>query len=326
MEPNLASLAERFDAVVAGAKSVLVGTHLNPDGDALGSALAVCHLLDSRGIPNELICNNLAPYNLGFLPGLDRLKLEAERSHDVGIVLDLDALHRLGRTQPSFEQCRELVIIDHHVPHEEPGTLRIVDVAAPATAVVLYRIIKQLGAPISPAMATCLMTGIVTDTGSFRYRNTTEESLHTVADLLAAGGDIVRIGEEVYGKRPLASLQLLNRCLDRMKISEDGSIAWSVLEAADFASTGALEQHTEGLVNELLSIDTVRVAAILRQPAPDKMVRASLRSRGLVDVATVAQKFGGGGHRNAAGITFDGSLARAEADLIAAVRLCLESS
>ncbi len=320
------TLADQFVEACRKHRRVLIGTHLNPDGDALGSALAMSLYLDEIGVQNEVVCNNLAPYNLKFLPHVDRVKLEPEQTdYQLGIVLDLDSTERLGRTKPYFESCEELIVIDHHVPHEEPGTLRIVDVEAPATSLILARLFRTIGAPITHDMATCLLAGIVTDTGSFRYRNTTPESLHTAADLLVAGGDIVEVCEEVYQKKPLHSVRLLGRTLDHLQLAEENQIAWSTLSARDFVETGANEENTEGLVNELLAVDTVQMAALIREPRVGK-VRASLRSREGYDVAAVAREFGGGGHRNAAGCTFEVSLDQAERQLVEALKRCLASS
>lgn len=319
-------IAAQFQWVLQNSTSVLISTHLNPDGDALGSALAMSHYLDQCGKPNEVVVHNNAPYNLLFLPGLDRVKLKATRSHDAGIILDLDAMHRLGDVEPLFADCRDVVVIDHHEPHEEPGTLRIIDPAAPATALILARLFKELQANITPDMATCLLAGVVTDTGSFRYRNTTEEALHVAAELLHCGGDIVQIAEEVYHKKPLAGVRLLGRCLDNMRIEESDQMAWSVLKVADFDETGAAESHTEGLVNELLAINTVKIAAVIRQRSTDKQVRASVRSREGYDVASAVRPFGGGGHRNAAGVTFDCPIDEAERLLVGALKSCLASS
>ncbi|MBS1705393.1 MAG: bifunctional oligoribonuclease/PAP phosphatase NrnA [Armatimonadetes bacterium] len=324
---NLDQLAAAFRQMVEDSDSILIGTHLNPDGDALGSALALSLVLDQLGKPHEVVCNNLAPYNLEFLPCVDRVKLEPERTHDLGIVVDLDALHRLGRTQTFFESCQRLAVIDHHIPHEQPGDLRIVDTTASATCLILYRLFVALGVEITPDVATLLLTGIVTDTGSFKYQNTTPDALHAAAQLLECHADLGRLSEEVYQRKPLASMRLLGRCLDRLRLDVKDQLAWSLLTAEDFSRTGGSETHTEGIVNELLSINTVKIAALIRQPSADKVIRASLRSREGYDVAEVSRLFGGGGHRNAAGCTFEsGSIEEAEEQLVKALRTCLESS
>lgn len=325
IDPKAPLHVQEFLQTVDAASSVLVGTHLNPDGDALGSALAMSLFLDQRGKANEVVCNNLAPYNLEFLPSVDRLKLEPTSTHDLGILLDLDSLERLGRVRGHFERCSKLIVIDHHIPHQKPGDLRIVDTHAPATALILARLLEACGARIDPEIATCLLAGIVTDTGSFRYRNTTPESLEVASRLLSHGGDIVRISEEVYQRRPLTSVRLLGKTLDNLRLAQDDRLAWSTLSLRDFQESGAGEEHTEGLVNELLSIHTVKIAALIREPKPGK-VRASIRSRDQIDVAAAARSFGGGGHKNAAGCTFDVSLEEAERRLVEALRTCLASS
>lgn len=316
---------KEFFSQIERAQDVLIGTHLNPDGDALGSALAIMHLLDEIGVKNEVICNNLAPYNLQFLPGADRVKLKPERSgHDLGIVLDLDNFDRLGRTREHFEDIPDIILIDHHVPHEGPGSLRIVDSSAPATALIINRLLEQSKSEITPEIALCLLTGIVTDTGSFRYGNTTPEALHASANLLAKGGDIVLVCEEVYGKKPLQSIELAGRMLSKLQLDMDHRIAWAVLNSQDFEEFGGTEVHTEGLINEMLAISTVKVAALVRQPSGGR-VRASLRSRDPIDVSEVARVFGGGGHKNAAGCTFDTDIDHAEMMLVEELRRCLES-
>lgn len=317
---------EEFLARVTSAQRVLIGTHLNPDGDALGSALALSHYLREQGISTEVLCNNPAPRNLRFLPGVDDVRFAPKESdHDLAVVVDLDSLDRLGRVRPYFEEHEHLVVIDHHQPHESPGFLRLVDVRAPATAVILTRIFRSASHPISPAVATCLLTGITTDTGSFRFQNTTPESLHLAAELIALGGDVVTIGEEVYQRKALPSVRLLGRAIEVMRLEENGGLGWATLSLDDFALTGATEEHTEGIVNEVLAVETVEIAALIREPSPGR-VRASLRSRGAYDVAAVAREFGGGGHRAAAGCTFDTPLAEAEKLLVEAMRRCLASS
>ncbi len=317
---------EAFVGYLRSARSVMIGTHLNPDGDAIGSALALSHFLDSIGTYNEVLCNNLAPRNLEFLPGVERVRLEPSGvPFDLAIVVDLDALHRLGKVQPYFEAMETLVVIDHHVPHEAPGCLRIVDVESPATALILMKLLKAAGATLTPDIATCLLTGIVTDTGSFRFRNTTAESLTASAELLEDGADIVKISEQIYQTKPLTAVRILGRMLDHLQLSSDQRIAWSHLSLADYTETEATEEDAEGLANEMLSIDTVQIAMIIREPKPGK-IRCSLRSRGDWDVATIARQFGGGGHHNAAGCNFETTLSDAVAKLVTAAGRCLASS
>lgn len=321
-----AALTSDFKRELEAAATVLIGTHLNPDGDALGCALAMSFYLDAVGIANEVLCHHGAPRNLRFLPGVERVGQEPRReSYDLGIVLDLDSMERLGNTAPYFERCRRLIVIDHHIPHQAPGDLRIVDTRSPATAVILTRLLNELGAEITPDIATCLLTGIVTDTGSFRFRNTTPEALSLSARLLEHGGDIGTVAEEIFQRKTLGSARLLGRTLERLQLDSDEKLAWSELRYDDFEQTGAKDEDTEGFVNELLSIETVQISALLRETKPGR-TRCSLRSRSGYDVTTIAREFGGGGHRNAAGCTFESGPDAAVIQLVPEMRRCLASS
>ena len=318
--------AKELDKVIREAKSILIGTHLNPDGDALGCALAMSLYLDSIGKQNEVVCHHMPPKNLEFLPGSDRIRLEPQRKdHDLAIMLDLESIERLGTVAPLFEKAPHLVLIDHHIPHHAPGDLRIVDTKAPATAVILTRLLLEMGATLTPEMSTNLLTGIVTDTGSFRYRNTTPEAMHLAARLLEEGGNLNLISEEVYRSRPMAGMKLLGVMLSNMKTACNDKLAWSILVHNDFIKCGATEEDTEEFVNELLTIDTVQIAALAREAKPGK-IRVSLRSRGKYDVAKVAREFGGGGHINAAGCSFETTPEEAEALLVEGMKNCLASS
>jgi phosphoesterase RecJ-like protein len=180
------------------------------------------------------------------------------------------------------------------------------------------------GIPITPEIATCLLTGIVTDTGSFRFRNTTPEALSMSAALLEQGGDINQVSEEIFQRKPLSGARLLGIVLDNIKLTCKDQLAWAVVHNDDFERTEARDEDTEGFVNELLSIRTVQIAALLREAKPGR-VRCSLRSRGTYDVAEVARSFGGGGHRNAAGCTFETSPEEAEQLIVAGMKTCLGS-
>ncbi len=322
---SASSEAAAFREELAGAKTVLIGTHLNPDGDALGSALAVAIYLDSLGMHSDVLCHHEAPRNLRFLPQVERVKQVAELdAYDLGIIVDLDSLERLGKTEPYFSRCRRLVVIDHHIPHAAPGDLRIVDTDAAATSLILTRLFIELGATITPDIATCLLTGIVTDTGSFRFRNTTPESMSLSAYLLEHGGDITLVSEEVFQNKPLCSVRLLGHTLETMRLACHDQLAWSALSVQDFAASESADEDTEGFVNEMLFITSVQIAALLREAKPGK-VRVSIRSRGDLDVAEVARHFGGGGHRNAAGCTIEMPLPEAEQQLVEKLKTCLAS-
>ncbi|MFZ4506950.1 MAG: DHH family phosphoesterase [Fimbriimonas sp.] len=319
-------IAQQFLNEVRSASSVLIGTHLNPDGDALGSALAVSFFLSGLGVQNEVLCHHPAPKNLEFLPSVRKVhRVPKGDKHDLAIMVDLESMERLGDCEPYIRECPRLIVIDHHVPHEAPGDLRIVETSAPATSAILTKLFQQLDVNFTSDIATCLLTGIVTDTGSFRFRNTTPESLSLAGFLLEHGADITQVSEEIFQNKPLASVKLLGHVLDGMRLDADESLAWGIVTLEDFEHAQAKDEDTEGFVNEMLAISTVKIAAIFRQTKPYK-VRCSLRSRGNLDVAEIARAFGGGGHKNAAGCTFDTTLEEAEQEVVARMKACLASS
>ncbi len=318
-------LAPNFLEEIKRASSVVIGSHLNPDGDALGSALAVSHYLDGIGVENEVLCHHAPPKNLAFLPGVKRVRqVPKNPKHDLAIVVDLDSLDRLGTTEPYFTECPRMILVDHHVPHNKPGDVRIVDPSAPATSLILTRLFLEIGAKFTPEMSTCLLTGIVTDTGSFRFRNTTAEALSLSAVLLENGADINLVSEEIFQTTPLSGARLLGIVLNEMELACDNRIAWAAITQEDFEVTGSTDEDTEGFANEMLSVESVQIAALFRETRPGK-VRLSLRSRRGYDVAAVARIFGGGGHKNAAGCTFDQPLKDVVGQVVEKAKECLES-
>jgi phosphoesterase RecJ-like protein len=324
---EIQALRPEFLKEVRSAKRVVIGSHLNPDGDALGSSLACAMVLDQLGVKCEILCHHLPPTYLEFLPGMDRiLQQPVHDDHDLALILDLESLDRLGTVRPWFEAAGRQIVIDHHVPHMEPGDLRIVDQAAPATAAILCDLFFGMeGVEITPEIADCLLVGILTDTGNFKFPNTTPHSLHLAGQLLESGANLPRISEEVYMSKAIAAVRLLGAAISSMETACNDRLAWSVLPYSLYEELGAKEEHTEGIVNELLSIETTDVAAIFRESKPGKF-KISLRSRGDVDVAMAAREFGGGGHQKAAGLNVDGTQADVVGRVTGVLKRCLESS
>jgi phosphoesterase RecJ-like protein len=318
-------LRPAFEAYLRASEGVLVGTHVQPDGDAVGSALAASHWLDALGVRNQPLCHHVPPPYLQFLPGIERMAQAPTLAADTGLVLDLESLVRLGSLEGPFAALPRMALVDHHLPHERPGDMRVVAVQAPATASILMDLIDAGEPGLTPEIATCLATGIVTDTGSFRFPNTTPHSLHQAARLLEAGADLAQIASEVYLNKDDAAVRLLGLVLARVQTTDSGRLAWASVPVSLFEQAGAEEFHTEGIVNEILSMRSVEAAFLVREARPGK-VRASLRSKGGVDVAAIAQRFGGGGHRAAAGASFDGPVEEAERMLVEAFEQCWASS
>lgn len=323
---QLVALRPAFFDTLRSARRVLIGSHLNPDGDAIGSSLAMYGFVRQLGIEADVVNSDPVPDNLRFLPGAKCVRDVAPRKdYDLGIVLDLDAWDRLGRTRPAFDAIPRIMVIDHHVPHEQPGDLRFVMTGAPATCAMLADLMLGSDVPIDHEIATNLLVGILTDTGNFRFPNTTPHSLHLAAQLIEHGANLAQLAEEVYHRRALPAVRLLGWALTHFQTNEDATLAWVAIPQSIFDELGARDQDTEGIVNELLSISTVRVALFLREMANGR-VKGSLRSRGPLNVAEVARQFGGGGHENAAGVSFTAPLAQAESQLVEALKACLESS
>lgn len=315
------------------AGAILLTGHTGPDGDTVGACLAMYQALEPFTAKRRVLMHDPVPKNLLFLPqssvveaaGPDFEPAAEWRSPDLAIVMDLSVRDRLGRALPWVEAAHRVVVVDHHEPSGDAlGDLLFIDPAAPATCLILYRILQRLGLPISPGAAQCLLTGIATDTGNFAYGNTTPESLRAAADLVERGADLTLINEEVWNKRRLSALRLLSRVLSRIETRCADKVLLSYLTLADFQELGATDEETEGAVNELLRVETACVAALLRELRPGR-VRVSVRSRGTYDVAAVCRQFGGGGHRNAAGCTIEGSVDEAKQWIGKALERCVGS-
>ena len=309
---DVSGQAEVLWETLGRAKRVVVGSHISPDGDAIGSALAMSHALDQLGVAHDVKFKDPVPDNLLFLPGIDRITHTTDGGPwDLALVLDLEAFDRLGSVRPCFDQAPFVVIIDHHLPIEAPGDLRIVDVRYPATCSILTELFQNSKLTVTKEIAVCLATGILTDTGNFKFPNTTAQSLHQVAWLVERGADISHVSEQIYMQRPLAAARIGGYAQEKMTVTGEGKLAYCTLPYRKFEEYGATEDDTEGVVNELLSVQGVEVAFLLLEAKPGK-VRGSVRARGDVDVAAIVRQFGGGGHKNAAGVSFQGDPFEAE--------------
>jgi phosphoesterase RecJ-like protein len=315
-------------SAIQAADSIIVASHINPDGDAVGSSLALLMGIESLGKKATVILNDPVPMNLRFLPGWERIRgpEAVPLGAGLGIIADVGVMSRLGRARPSVEAAAHLCVIDHHEPDgAPPGDIRIIDTGASATCLILYRMLPTIGVEISPAIAQCLLTGIATDTGSFRFRNTDPATLDAASHLVALGGDLAQINEEVWEKKPLSAVKLLRFALDNLELYASGRVAVSRLTQSNYQEASASDEDSEGIVNEISRINTAQIAAMFREPKPGR-VRVSVRSRGELDIAAVCRQFGGGGHVNAAGCTFESSIDDAIRTLVPALEACLASS
>ncbi len=317
-DQELSVPANLRDLLARPAGDVLLLGHVNPDGDQLGSLLGLGLALTQAGWAVTMAGPHPVPEPLRFLPGSTLFQHWAapKGPFDLVIVCDCPDPRRTGGLLEGARGPRTQVVnIDHHPDNSRYGTVNWVDVSASAAGEMVYDLIEVLGLKITPEVATNLFTAIHTDTGSFRYSNTSAKAFRTAAELLARGADPARVAAHLYETRRPESLALLGRLLQQVRISPDGLVAWLALPAG---SAPEAFLQAEDLVNYPRSIGSVQVAILLRE-TPDGNVKVSLRGKGQVAVNAIAARFGGGGHANAAGCTVEGPLEEATAKVLSAV-------
>ena len=303
----LQNRAEAFGALLPllrEHRSFVVTSHARPDGDAVGSALGVMHLLESMGKQATVTFADAIPRPFTSLPGAERIVHEQPASRaEVALVLECDSVERTGFPQLAGEL---LVNIDHHHSGTNYAAVNWIDAQAPAVGAMIYDLAVASGAELTPALAGCLYAAVLTDTVGFTLPTTTAETFDLARHLLELGADAAAISDAVYFSQRESKLRLLGAALRGLRIH--GPVAWSAVTQADMDATGAGTEDTEGIVQHLIAVEGVRAAALLRELPDGVHLRASLRSKGSVNVAQVAESFGGGGHRNASGCTVSGPL------------------
>jgi phosphoesterase RecJ-like protein len=282
----------------------LVCSHSRPDGDAVGSMLAMGMLLRHMGKQADLITADRMPAVYRTLPGADDIvtTLRARGRYDAAILLECDSLER---TRLLGLDSYYLVNIDHHATGQNFGHLNWIDRSAASVGELVYRVVKAAEIPVTPEIASCIYVTILTDTGGFCYGGIQASTFALAEELTRAGADPVRIAQDVYFSTPASKLLLAGAALSNLK--REGRLAWLWVTHADMVRTCAAEEDCEGIVNYALAIEGVEAAAFFRE-LPDGSVRSSLRGKGRIDVAAIASRLGGGGHENAAGVTVDGPL------------------
>jgi phosphoesterase RecJ-like protein len=304
-------------------RALMLG-HVHPDADVLGTLLALGGALEVAGWQVTYGGPHPAPGALRFLPGVERYAVLRSVAGPLDVAVLTDCPNP-GRTEGLLEQARavatRVVNIDHHPDNLRYGHVNWVDTAAAATGEMVYRLLLGLGLPITPPIATNLFTAIHTDTGSFRYSNVTPDTFRIAAALVEGGADPARVSSAIYERRARDALRWLGESLARVRVSDDGRVAWLALPA------GAVPEsfiESEELVNYPRSIESVRVACLLRER--DGQVKVSLRGKGDVDVQRIAARFGGGGHVNAAGFSATGPLEAVTRDVLEAVREAVQAA
>lgn len=289
--------------------------HVRPDGDSIGSSLALGLGLRQKGKDVALVRADELPLNLAFLPGIDTFTFwqDVTGEFDAAILLDCGDRDRVGPARAVLEQSKLVINIDHHLSNGRFGDLNYIEPQAAATGEVVFQILQDLGIGVDYGMAMALYASIVTDTGSFKYESTSPLTHRIAAALLEQGVRPAEVSRSIWEDRPPSSLKLLQAALETLEVSSDGQAAWLSLARADFERTGSHILESEGLVNYPRTIRGVEVAAMFLEETPPAgedpgEVKVSLRSNRWVDVSRVAAQFGGGGHARAAGCTVRGSL------------------
>lgn len=287
--------------------SFLITTHENPDGDAIGSTLALANYLQRLGKDVTIYCCDPLPEIYAFLPLADRMVSRIPpRTYDVCFVLDVGEFRRAGAEIAAFSGIGSFINIDHHLTCEEFGAINLVEARAAATGVLVYRIIKASGYTVDYATALCIYTAVITDTGSFRYSNADQEAFTIAGEMVAAGVNAWDIAEKLYESQPRQRLELLALALATLTVSPRGDFASVHVTLDMYAKTGTNAELTDGFVNYPRSIRGVEVAVFFRELQPG-LFKVGFRSKGKVDVSVLAAAFGGGGHHNAAGCTVAGT-------------------
>ena len=271
-------------------------SHARPDGDAIGSALACCQVLRAMGKQAEVVLHDGVPRIYRKLPFADQV-LQSNRvagNYEAAIILECDSIHRT-----------RLISIDHHVSGRPFANVNWIDPHAVATAEMVFRLAREAGANFSPEIATCLYTALMTDTGSFMFQGTNQHTFALARELVLAGADPSYCARNIYFAHSVAKMRLLGEAL--RSLHTEAHIGWTWVTQEQMERYEAKEEDCEGLVNYVLSIGEIEVAALFRE-LPDGRLRVSLRSKGRLDVAKVAERFGGGGHECASGCSLDGPL------------------
>lgn len=284
-------------------------SHIMPDGDTLGSSLALALTLRQKGKEVVCLCSDPIPKSYAFLPGADVIRRPIHSDADITTVLAIDCSdrERLGDCNNIFSKANYTVNIDHHISNTSYAHYNMVDTTAAATAELIYQLIRLTGANIEKQVATCLYTGIVTDTGRFSYDNTTSVTHEIAGDLINCGVDTNWLNDELFNKRSLQRTRLLAKALDTIQVCGGGSIAFIKVDMVMLRDVGADDADCDGLVNYARDIDTAEVGLLFKE-MDNGRIKVSLRSKNHVDVNAIAAKFNGGGHKKASGCTISASM------------------
>jgi len=291
-----------------------ITSHVRPDGDSLGSSLGLYWLLGALDKDVEVIMRDSAPHSYRQLPGAHTIRVTpaVDRSYDAVFVIECSDIDRPGL----IDLEKQFVVnIDHHSTTELFGTINWIDSTASAVGEMIYNLSKATGVRVTKEIAECVYTALLTDTGSFHYSNTTERTFKIASELVRTGVKPAKTAEAIFGSYQWPKIQLLSQVLATAKRDESGHVAWMRQTLEMQEQTKASDEDADGFVNYPLAVAEVEATALFKECSPG-VYRTSLRSKGDVNVAKIAEQFGGGGHRNAAGCTLQGSWDEVEQKVI----------
>lgn len=321
MEPILQKIIDR----IRSCGKFLIASHVRPDGDAVGSELALYHLLRAMGKEVDIYSQDPIPRIYAFLPGSEAVagRIKEPERYDAAFLLDCSEMDRIGDEADAIAGVPLLINIDHHVSNRAFCEPAWIDAKASSTGEMIFRLAEALGAEITPEVAVNLYTAIVTDTGSFRYTNTSAETLKIAAELVEKGADPHFVAENVYESTPIEKVRLLAKALATLEFEWQGRIG-SILVSQDmFTQAGARPEHADSFADFVRGIAGVEVGVFYTE-MPDGRYKVGFRSKGRVDVERIASRFGGGGHAAAAACRIDGDFAAIKREVnqaIMAVRI-----
>ena len=323
MNPPALATIEQIGDVLQSRQSFVLLSHVRPDGDAIGSQLALGFALLSLGKSVRFLNDDGLPESLAFLPGSERIELPPDEPLDVevAIALDTSTQPRLGeRSLHAASRASLWLNIDHHISNPGYADINLIDSASPATGQILYELITNLGLPFPVETRDALYVAISTDTGSFQYPSTTARTYDIAADLIRRGLDVGKTNSQTYDELPFRRLELMRALLNTLERSADGIVAYWDLREQTRVDLALRSEDSEGLIDFIRAIRGVRVAVFFEE-LPDGKVRVSMRSKDRkLDVCSIASEFGGGGHALAAGIRMPGPLEAAKARVLEAIQ------
>jgi len=333
---NANEAASAIAARIQDKQHILMITHVNPDGDAVGSLLGLGLYWEQQGFQVTMLAPTPLPEYTLRLGKVGRIRVYSEtpvysetiplpETADIIVLVDTGDVQRIARIyhdHQAYIQARPLIIIDHHATNSGEGTVNLIDASLSSNCELLYQLLCAWNAKITPDIATALLMGITTDTQSFKTSNTTPSALRAAADLIELGADRALIMRDVYSNIPFETAKLLSLALSEMR--QDQAIAWTHVTQVMQRSVGASDDASAEVTDYMANLGGLKATALFKERR-DGSVKVSLRSVPGVDVSAVAQHFGGGGHRQAAGATLPGPLADAEQKLLAVLRAAVTS-